>query len=165
MNLEDFDSIIAGTYKGDEDFYYKLVTLDLLREDNEMNRVRNELFSKITKIDDDEYKYILFAQTKEFSDLEKINLDEFEGGHLIAMSPLSKYPGTILHKESPGSFVKIPGTNFLKLPEVVFLRAGRIYVHQGLLNLPEYMVRIPEMMGDVGELFNRENSLNFSVYN
>ncbi|MCH8945378.1 MAG: hypothetical protein IIA85_00450 [Nanoarchaeota archaeon] len=157
MNLEDFDSIVVGTYKGDMDFYYKLIVLN-------MEPDKNEMFQRITRIDDSEFNYYLFAQTNDFLSLEKFDLDGFEGGLVFSIYPLRKWPGSILYRENSGNLVKMSNSD-LELPEVVFLRGGRIYVHDGLMKLPEYMVRVPEIMRNVGEIFEKGNSLDLQIFN
>jgi len=150
-NLEDFDSVIVGTYKGDRNFYYKLVVLDMGLE-------KNEAFSNITKIHDTNHEYVLFAKTDDFLSYTELDFDVFNCNLCFYISPLSSWPGIVFDgRESIG--------DFLELPEAVFLNDGRIYVGKGLLKVPEFMNHFSCLLRNVGEIFrDRENILERDLH-
>ena len=144
MKLESmgFDSVVIGTYMGNAGFYYKIMDLD-------MDSRKKEALSSIKKIDDGFFKYVLFAQTgKDFLSYKlRDNLEETEA--LCAYIPfLGSSPGTILEQKKGMG-------NFLEIPEAVIVNDGRIFVGEGLLKVSDFMINIPLLVKNTGEIFRQ----------
>lgn len=140
--LEDFDSVIVGTYEGESNFYYKIADLD-------MDSRKNTMYSRVTKIDDNFAKYILFGQAdKDFNSYKELDLEESEHDLCSYISFLGTWPGPILNK-------KEGQRDDLEIPEAVFVIDGRIFIGKRLLRIPEFMIHFPMIVRNVGEIFRK----------
>jgi hypothetical protein len=139
--LRRFDSVIVGMCSNVPSFCYRLIELAI-------NYKEKKPYGKITSIDDGFYRFCLIGKmNSKFTRFREIKKQE--GGLVISIAPLIKFPGEIYSSE------KEPILNQSIVPRTIFLNDGRVYLERALLHDSKFSMHLPEIMESATEFFNK----------